>query len=170
MAWCRPGDKPLSEPMMVHWTMIYASLCINELALRRCSCIFKSTIFKLISRIDILIIFSEIAPSECHNTSLIISQDWFRSCLGAIRQQANSWDNVYPALRCHTSEEFQPKFWYFPLTKCIENVVWKWQSFCFSLNVLPGFRYNAFSRFSCYSKIHLWHTDETTITLWTVVP
>ena len=32
MAWRRPSDKPLSEPMMVSLlTYIYASLCLNEL-------------------------------------------------------------------------------------------------------------------------------------------
>ena len=32
MAWCRPGDKPLSEPMMVCLLMhIYESLGLNEL-------------------------------------------------------------------------------------------------------------------------------------------
>ena len=32
MAWRRPGDKPLSEPIMVKLlTHIYASLCLNEL-------------------------------------------------------------------------------------------------------------------------------------------
>ena len=31
MAWRRPGDKPLSEPMMVSLPMIYASLGLNEL-------------------------------------------------------------------------------------------------------------------------------------------
>ena len=32
MAWCRSGDKPLSEPMMVNLlTHIYASLGLNEL-------------------------------------------------------------------------------------------------------------------------------------------
>ena len=30
MAWRRPGDKPLSEPMIDHWR-IYASLGLNEL-------------------------------------------------------------------------------------------------------------------------------------------
>ena len=30
MAWRRPGDKPLSEAMMVYWR-IYASLGLNEL-------------------------------------------------------------------------------------------------------------------------------------------
>ena len=30
MAWRRPGDKPLSEPMMVSYRRIYASLGLNE--------------------------------------------------------------------------------------------------------------------------------------------
>ena len=35
MAWCRPGNKPLSEPMMVTLPMhIYASLDLNELTLQ----------------------------------------------------------------------------------------------------------------------------------------
>ena len=34
MAWCRPGDKPLSEPMMVSLLAhIHASLDLNELIL-----------------------------------------------------------------------------------------------------------------------------------------
>ena len=31
MAWSRPGDKPLSEPMRVVYRRIYASLALNEL-------------------------------------------------------------------------------------------------------------------------------------------
>ena len=31
MAWRRPGDKPLSEPMMLVYWLIYASLGLNEL-------------------------------------------------------------------------------------------------------------------------------------------
>ena len=31
MAWRRPGNKPLSEPMMVRFTDAYASLGLNEL-------------------------------------------------------------------------------------------------------------------------------------------
>ena len=31
MAWRRPGDKPLSEPVMVNFWRIYASLGLNEL-------------------------------------------------------------------------------------------------------------------------------------------
>ena len=30
MAWRRPGDKPLFEPIMVFWR-IYASLALNDL-------------------------------------------------------------------------------------------------------------------------------------------
>ena len=37
MAWCRPGNKPLSEPMMVHWRT-YASprthICVAPLAIK----------------------------------------------------------------------------------------------------------------------------------------
>ena len=33
MAWRRPGDKPLSEPMMFKLSCIYASLGLNELRL-----------------------------------------------------------------------------------------------------------------------------------------
>ena len=36
-----------------------------------------------------------IQPSgECHNTSLMISQHWFRQWLGAVRQQAITWTRV----------------------------------------------------------------------------
>ena len=38
MAWCRPGDKPLSEPMMVRLP-IYASLGLNELMKNEGCCI-----------------------------------------------------------------------------------------------------------------------------------
>ena len=31
MAWRRPGDKLLSEPMLLDYRRIYASLCLNEL-------------------------------------------------------------------------------------------------------------------------------------------
>ena len=34
MAWCRPGDKPLSEPMMVRYHCIYVSLDLNELVVK----------------------------------------------------------------------------------------------------------------------------------------
>ena len=36
----------------------------------------------------------KLLSGECHNTSLIISQHWFRLWLGAVRQQAITWANV----------------------------------------------------------------------------
>ena len=40
-----------------------------------------------------------VMPSdECHGTSPIISQHWFRYWLGAVRQQAINWANVDPDL------------------------------------------------------------------------
>ena len=36
MAWRRPGDKPLSEPIMVSLWSIYESLCLNELITSTC--------------------------------------------------------------------------------------------------------------------------------------
>ena len=43
-----------------------------------------------------------IMPSdECHKTLVLISQHWFRSWLGAVRQQAISWANVDPDLCRH---------------------------------------------------------------------
>ena len=59
MAWCRSGNKPLSEPMMVS---LLTHICVsraqwvNSLVPRRCL-YFKS---------------------ECHRTPLMISQHWFR--------------------------------------------------------------------------------------------
>ena len=64
MAWCRPGNKSLSEPMMVS---LMAHICIawhqwvNTLASGSCACKIKWVIFKLISRIDISCISFEIA-------------------------------------------------------------------------------------------------------------
>ena len=56
MAWRRPGDKPLSEPMMVS---LPSHICVtrpqwvNSLAPERCCCGHELVIFKLISRTDI---------------------------------------------------------------------------------------------------------------------
>ena len=64
MAWRRPGDKPLSEPMMVRLpTHIWVTRpqWVNSLAPREFDLSLKLVDFKLISTINILIIFSETA-------------------------------------------------------------------------------------------------------------
>ena len=66
MAWRRPGDKPLSEPMMVS---VLTHICVtrpqwvNSVAPGRCCCNFKWVIFKVISMIDIWSISCNIALS-----------------------------------------------------------------------------------------------------------
>ena len=56
-----------------------------------------------ISRIDILSISCDtLSPSvEGYNTSLIISEHWFRYWLGAIKKWAITWASVDPDLCCH---------------------------------------------------------------------
>ena len=64
MAWRRPGDKPLSEPMMVS---LPTHICVtrpqwvNSLSPGTYGCNLKLVIFKLKSRTDILSISCEIA-------------------------------------------------------------------------------------------------------------
>ena len=66
----------------------------NSLAPGRCGCNLKSIIFKLISRIS-LASPVKLPSGECHKTSLMISQYWFRWW-----HQAITWASVDPDL-CH---------------------------------------------------------------------
>ena len=64
MAWCRPGNKPLSEPMMASLlTHIWVTQpqWVNLLDPGGCGCNLEWIIFKLISMIEILNISCEIA-------------------------------------------------------------------------------------------------------------
>ena len=69
-----------------------------------CHCYCILIIFKLISRLDILIISGGIAlrwmPQDL-NIVIMISQHWFFRRLGAIRQQAIAWTNVDKVLWLH---------------------------------------------------------------------
>ena len=62
MAWRHPGDKPLSEPMMLN---LLTHICVtrphwvNWFSHGRCGCDFKSVIFKVILWMDIL-------STSCH--------------------------------------------------------------------------------------------------------
>ena len=60
MAWRRPGDKPLSEPMMVGWsTHIYASLGLIELK-SRCGQPYLNILVLLLLKL----IFNSLWPSN----------------------------------------------------------------------------------------------------------
>ena len=97
MAWRRPGDKPLSEAMMIN---LPTDICVSRpqwvysLASRRCWCNlkmwFSSTYHSPMSRVFV----AKLLSCECHWTSLIRSQHCIRLWLGAIRQQAIPWANV----------------------------------------------------------------------------
>ena len=72
MAWRRPGDKPLSEPMVLSLlTHIYASLCLNGL---------KCNIWAYVSQNGhILQNCSQVNATQHRN------QPWFRQWLGAAK-------------------------------------------------------------------------------------
>ena len=57
---------------------------------------FKTQVYGLMSWALLI----ELTLSECHRTPLLISQYWFRSWLGAVRQQAITWANIDPD-PCH---------------------------------------------------------------------
>ena len=82
MAWCRPGDKPLSEPMMVS---LLTHICVTRLQwdiwLNMVYLYFwKTSIWHHPYNIPTYMHFlcNCHQVSECHGTSLMISQHWFR--------------------------------------------------------------------------------------------
>ena len=95
MDWRRPGNKSLSEPMMVN---LLTHICItqphwvNSLVPGRFEWNFRKVILKLISLIDDWGIW----PQMNATGPLMISQHWFRQWLRAVRQQAITWSNVEP--------------------------------------------------------------------------
>ena len=98
-------------------TYINGLAYINLLAPGRCGCNLELVFFKLISRKDVFSISCEIALGECLETSLMISQHWFRNWLGAIKQQAITWANSDPNLCCHIITRPQwVNCWIFVLT------------------------------------------------------
>ena len=86
----------ISVTIWLHWaTMSFSKpgfKLFNSLAPGRWCSIFKLITFKLISRTDLLIISYEIALRWI--TLLKISEHWFRSWLGAVRQQDTTCTNV----------------------------------------------------------------------------
>ena len=75
-------------------------LFINALVSGLCGSNFKSTVFNLILQnrgFDTLKLFS----SECHITSLMTSQNWFRQCICAVRQYPITRTNVDHDRSCH---------------------------------------------------------------------
>ena len=75
-------------------------LLVNSLAPRKFEWNFRYLILQMISVICWLSLV-QLPWYECHWTSLMISQHWFRQWLGVVRKQAITWANVDPDLRRH---------------------------------------------------------------------
>ena len=69
-----------SHGNLTHW-------CLDDMTVIFC------VVFKYILLMSISAIFFKITADECHKTSLMRSQSWFREWLVAIRQQAITWTN-----------------------------------------------------------------------------
>ena len=100
MAWRRPGDKPLSEPMMVSsLTHICVSRpnWVNPLAPGRISCRLQL----VISNITSWTISFGIILRECHRISVGVSQQVFGLVFGTVWKHAIGWTNVNQVLWRH---------------------------------------------------------------------
>ena len=81
MAWRRPGDKPLSEPMLVS---LLTHICVtrpqwvNASFPETCGCDFKRVNFKHILGIDMWVFEWTLPSDECHRTLFMVGQHWFR--------------------------------------------------------------------------------------------
>ena len=85
---------PWKTATMSYWPLTHSSLRDLDAILK----MQNSISFSWLASSDLLLIM----PSqECHKTSLMISQHWFRQWLCAIRQQAKTWTNVHPDLFHH---------------------------------------------------------------------
>ena len=82
MAWRRPDDKPLSEPMIVS---LPTHICVTRPQS------VKSVISEHMWRIRFISILG-----KSHRTPLVISWYWFRQWLGAVRRQVTSRDSIDP--------------------------------------------------------------------------
>ena len=153
MAWCRPGNKPLSEPMMEsslthisvtrpQWVKQSVWYMFNSLTLGRCSCNLKFVIFKHISKANTLSISSQTVLRWMPHmkTSLMICPHWFRQGLGAIRQQAINWTNDGQVLWCHMTSPGHNELTSFqsyssPLDDCFYQEI-AFQNFCNKSTIL----------------------------------
>ena len=80
MAWCRQARSHyLSQcwPRSLSPYGVTRPQWVNSSAPGRCDCDLKLVVFKLLSRIAILKISSELHSGECYKSSLMIGQHWF---------------------------------------------------------------------------------------------
>ena len=82
MAWCRPGDKPLSEPMMVN---LQTHICVNQpqrvntLRPRQYNCCYPPMHFL---KWKLLLFYFNCIEICSYMVQLTICEHWFRKWLG----------------------------------------------------------------------------------------
>ena len=103
------GEKPPNKNTEVRiptvlgpamYEFAWFAMCLTHWPLGDLNAILKmqfSILFYWLVSSDLLMI---IPPDECHRTLLMISQGWFRQCLGTVRQHAITWASVDP-VPCH---------------------------------------------------------------------
>ena len=95
MAWCRPGNKQLSEPMMVGLLMhtcIPQPQWVNSLRPRQMDAISQTTFSNAFSWMKMFEFRLKFHWSLFPRVQLTILQQWFRYWLG--RRQAIIWTNA----------------------------------------------------------------------------
>ena len=95
MAWRRPGDKPLSEPMMVS---LLTHICVARphLPLGKMAA-FPQTIYSTaFSRMRSVVLWLKFHWSLFIRVQLTITQHWFRQWLGAVQATRHYLDQCWP--------------------------------------------------------------------------
>ena len=136
--------------MTVCWP-IHASSGLRELIFSpwEMHCNHELVIFELISRIDVLSISYKLSSGDCERAFLMICQHWFRSWLGAFRQQTITWANVDLVLCHHMAspglnelKTSSPGLHYYMLSCFQEEVVlhfvWQWFDMYFNLMLIKN--------------------------------
>ena len=104
MAWRRPGNKPLSEPMMVS---LLTHICVTmpqwvtPSPPRQNGRSFAADIFKCIFMNDKFVFRFEFHQSLFHRVQLTINQHWFRRWLGVEQVRSRYLKQFHPSSLMH---------------------------------------------------------------------
>ena len=83
-----------SQGIVYHFSTLKWTGRLTQWPLEDVAVILKSIIFKLVAST----LAVKLLPGECHRTSLMRSQHWFRYWFAVARQQAITWASVDPGL------------------------------------------------------------------------
>ena len=99
------------DPILIPWILFFCRISVaarnsahkmnNSLTPDRCGADFKSIISKQMIRIKLVGISCELTLRWMPQNVVVLNQHYFRSWLGAVRQQAITWVSVDPDLCRH---------------------------------------------------------------------